>query len=76
MAGCYKGFVTVSWMHQITKTHFHVFFAYFYEEICILSVLIVDRFLQSVGFSTVSPTKLYAEDESKFQQKALRSREN
>ena len=43
----------------------------FFEEIYILSLPIIDEFV-----STVLPVALYAEDELKIRQKALKSREN
>ena len=57
--------VTVSWMLQIKWTHFRGFFIYLYEGICMSSLPIVDEFLQLVVVLTVSPAKLYGEDELK-----------
>ena len=52
-------------VHQINSTHFCVFFIYFYEVICTLSLPIVDKFLRWVALLTAS-AKLCAEDELKI----------
>ena len=41
----------------------------FFEEIYVLSLPIIDKFLWSVVVSTVSPVVLYAEDKIKFDKK-------
>ena len=43
--------------------------ALFFEQIYILSLLIIYEFVWSVVVSTVSPVKLYAEEDLKIQQK-------
>ena len=42
--------------------------ALFFEQIYILSLPIIYKFLWSVAVSTVSPVKLYAEEDLKIQQ--------
>ena len=56
-------------VHQIKETHWRIFFIYFYEVICTLSLPILDKFLWWVVVLTVSSTKLCAEDELKIRQK-------
>ena len=67
-------YFTVIWIHQINKKN--CIFSLFFEEIYILSLPIIDKFLWSVVVLTVSPVTQKAEDEFKNRHKAQKSREN
>ena len=72
MAGCY----CFCYCYLDSSTEINCISSLFFEEIYILSLPIIDEFLWSVVVSTVTPMALYAEDELKIRQKALKSREN
>ena len=72
MAGCY----CFCYSYLDSSNKINCISSLFFEEIKILSLPIMDEFLWSVVVSTVSPVALYAEDELKLRQKALKSHEN
>ena len=72
MAGCY----CFCYCYLAASNKINFISPLFFEEIYILSLPIIDEFLWSVVVLTVLPVVLYAEEELKILQKALKSRVN